>query len=208
MYHSLLALDDVAPSKARLKFYFMSPHTSFVSVREMISLGGIIPIAESRLQELRSLIVAVIGIPEDYPEDIDIPSKPWTPPAQEIFAEQPALLGGYVYYFDVAPGRSNTISNVKFYIPVRQYGPDDATIARNLVEWMKGRDRGGYADGFLRTLESLAEHRELSQGKGLQTYIGCIFKGNGELEITSYFGPELYHAGRFTSGNGVTNGMH
>ncbi|CAH0054696.1 unnamed protein product [Clonostachys solani] len=193
----LLSTDDTDPSKARLKFYFNSPSTSFLSVRNIMTLGGVIEVPEGKLLELRSLVLTLLGLPEDYPDAENIPGKPWTPPTQEIFSQQPELKGGYIFYFDVAPGAVSTISDVKFYLPVRQYGPDDGTIAQSLVQWLGSRGRGAYSTGFLRVLESLAERRRLDQGKGLQTYVGFIFKKNGDFEITSYLGPEFYHPNRF-----------
>lgn len=172
--------------KARLKLYFTSPNTSFTSSREIITMGGSINVSEGSLQELRSLITAVLSLPDDYAEDEAIPSEPWTPPAKEIFIDQPALLGGYCYYFDIPPGRSQT-PDIRFYLPVRQYGPDDGSIANSVATWMKSRGRGAYAANFLRMMESFAEHRKLDEGKGLQTYVGCMIKKNGDLDVTSYF---------------------
>ncbi|KAG8158444.1 hypothetical protein KVR01_011566 [Diaporthe batatas] len=197
-----LAPDGAAADKARLKLYFTSPNTSFTSLREILTMGGSIKVSEESLQDLRSLITTVLSLPDDYAEDEAIPSKPWTPPAKEIFNDQPALLGGYCYYFDIPPGLSKT-PDIRFYLPVRQYGPDDGSIANSVAKWMKAHGRGAYASNFLQMMEGFAEHRKLDEGKGLQTYIGCIITKNGDLDVTSYFGPEMYHPARFASTNGI-----
>ncbi|KAI1503388.1 dimethylallyl tryptophan synthase GliD1, partial [Biscogniauxia marginata] len=188
----ILAMDDVAPSKSRLKLYFTTPHTSFLSVREIMTMGGLIDVPETGMQDLRSFIAATLGLPDDYPEDAEIPSEP---PGGKKWALSEALVDGYVYYFDIAP--HNKVPGIKFYNPTRRYGPDDLAIAKGLMNWLKARGRGAYCDNYLRMMESVAEHRGLENGKGMHTYISYMFDKNGEPDIKSYIGPEAYHPARF-----------
>ena len=191
----MLAVDDVEPSKARLKFYFQTPHTSFASVREIMTLGGLKSVPEEQLQDLRTLIAAVTGLEEDFPEDAEVPCAPeYDPAAKENFVELPILLSGYLYYFDIAPGMA--LPDIKFYTPVRRYGRDDMSLAKATVAWMEAHGRGAYSERYLSMLHALAQHRKLDEGKGLQTYVSCLFKRNGELDITSYIGPEAFDPAR------------
>ncbi|RYP41863.1 hypothetical protein DL767_000692 [Monosporascus sp. MG133] len=169
----ILAMDDVAPNHDK---------------------GGLIKVPESSMQDLRSFISATLGLPDDYPEEAEIPSEP---PGGKKWALSEALVDGYVYYFDVAP--HNSVPGVMFYNPTRRYGPDDLTIARGLIDWMKTRGRGAYGDRYLRMMESMSEHRGLENGKGMHTYISYMFSKDSELDIKSYFGPEAYHPARFAA---------
>ncbi|KAL4783263.1 aromatic prenyltransferase [Aspergillus varians] len=183
-----LAVDNVIPEKSRLKWYLHSPHSSFASVREVMTMGGKIDLAESQLEDLRSLIAAATGIPADFPEDAEV--QPTVPES-----ELPPLPPGFMYYFDIAPGPSNP--DIKVYIPIRRYGGDDRTLVQALTEWMNSHGRSQYTQGFQALLESIAQHRGLEEGKGIQTFVSCLFKKSGELDITTYIGPEALHPLRF-----------
>ncbi|KAF9248073.1 hypothetical protein DTO013E5_4965 [Penicillium roqueforti] len=191
----MLAVDNVVPEKSRLKFYFQSPHTSFASVRQVMTMGGRIPVPESQLQELRSLIAAVTGLDSDFPEDSEVPCiSEYNPAAKDNFVEIDLLLSGYLYYFDIAPGA--TVPDIKFYTPVRRYGPDDGALAKGIADWMTSRGRGEYSQRYLDMLADLTEHRKLEDGKGMQTYVSCLFK-KSHLDVTSYIGPEAFDPARF-----------
>jgi DMATS type aromatic prenyltransferase len=194
-----LSVDNVEPAKARLKWYFNSPHTSFASVRDIMTLGGRItsPHLTAQLAALHELIKTVTGLPADFPEDAEVPAAAapqYGPSAKDNFAELPTLLIGNVYFFDVAPGKA--LPEIKFYTPLRNYGRDDLALARGLTAWMEAHGRGSYCNRYLRMLESLAEHRRLDEGWGLQTFLSCQFKSDGELDITSYLAPEAFHSQR------------
>lgn len=193
-----LGIDNVMPTKSRLKWYFHTPHTKFTSVREIMTLGG--RIATSHLAEgladLFSLIKAVTGLPHDFPEDFEVPAAPqWDSARMEEFGELSKVLSGYLYYFDVAP--ANDLPEIKLFIPVRYYAHDDLSLAHGITKWMEAHGRGAFCRRYLRMLESLAEHRRLDDGNGLQTFVSCLFKNNGELDITTYLGAEAFHPGRF-----------
>ncbi|KAI1109050.1 dimethylallyl tryptophan synthase GliD1 [Nemania sp. NC0429] len=192
MVPMILAVDNVPIAKSRLKFYLQTSSTSFASAREIMTVGGRVPLTESQLGDLRSLISAVVG---DFPEDEHVPrTRNYSPAAQDNFVEIPELLAGYIYYFDMAP--TSKTPDVKLYIPTRHIGPDDLTIARGLVGWLENHGRGGYGQNYMKMLLSLAEHRRLDAGKGLQTYIGIMFKKDGKLDITSYLGAEAFDPAR------------
>ncbi|KAL9123288.1 MAG: hypothetical protein Q9187_000160 [Circinaria calcarea] len=192
----MLAIDCVKPSKSRMKLYVQSPHTSFDSVRTIMTMGGQIHGMDHALEELNELIKLTVGLDKDFPSSREIPaSTAYAPAALANFKDLPILLSGYLYYFDVAPGSS--VPDIKFYIPIRRYGKDDLQIARGLTRWMESRGRGRFNDNYMRILESLATHRTLDSAVGVQTYISCAFQ-KGELSITTYMGPEAYHPQRLS----------
>lgn len=187
----MLAVDDVVPAKSRLKLYLRTPHTSFSSVREIMTLGGRIAVPEAQLQDLRSLIAAVTGLPEDFPEDAQVSRTPaGHPDGRNTFVEGlPGLLSGYIYYFDIPPGA--VLPEIKFYSQVRHYGWDDLSLARGVTGWMDAHGRGQYCQRYITMLESLSPYRRLDEGKGIQVYLSCLFKKTGDLDITSYVVPEV-----------------
>ncbi|KAL5341458.1 aromatic prenyltransferase [Aspergillus crustosus] len=180
----MLSVDNVTPAKSRLKLYFQTPHTSFASVREVLTLGGRIPILEPQLNDLRTLLVAVSGLPPTFPDEEEVPCpEQYDPSAVDDFKELPILLSGYLYYFDIAPGHD--VPDIKLYMPVRRYGPDDRKLAEGTAKWMKDHGRGEYCERFMGMLED---------GKGMQTYVSCLIKAGEELDVTTYIGPEAYDA--------------
>jgi DMATS type aromatic prenyltransferase len=191
----MLAMDNVVPAKSRLKFYFQTSRTSFKSVREIMTLGGVLHVPEEKMQDLKSLIYAVTDLPEDFPEEDEAPlTQHYAPSAKDNFKELDILLAGYIYYFDIAPGGS--LPDIKFYTPVRRYGPNDFKLAAGITKWMTEHGRGEYCGRFMEMLQNLSQHRRLQDGKGIQTYVSCLFKKNGDLDITSYLGPEAFDQGR------------
>ncbi|RHZ54023.1 uncharacterized protein CDV56_106189 [Aspergillus thermomutatus] len=155
----------------------------YASVRRIMSMGGRKQVAEEHLQELRSLICAVSGLDPDFPEDQERPftSSHYTTATKDNFGELPEILHSYIYYFDIAPGKS--VPDIKFYTPFAEW-------AGNLIDWMETRGRGKYAGEYLDVLEHLNQHRRLEDGKGAHIYISALIKNDGELYITSYLGAE------------------
>lgn len=158
----MLAIDCVKPSESRLKLYVQTPHTSFNSVRRIMTMGGKIKGVEKGLEELEELIKLVLSLPSDFPSAADLPATQGY--AVSHFTEDQHLVEGYMYYFDIAPGSS--LPDIKFYLPTRRYGKDDRSIAHGLTQWMKDRGRGQYTEGYMRVLESLATHRTLEERVG------------------------------------------
>lgn len=200
----MAAVDDVSPAESRLKFYFQTPYTSFASVREVLTLGGRVKTSEESLQHLRSLIAAVVGVDSTYPEEEDV-----RPVVQESFIDLPAPVSGFGYYFDIAPG--SELPAIKLYLPMHHYGKDDLTLAKGITGWMKANGRGQYCDRYMTMLERIASHRHLEDKKGIQSYVACLIKKSGELDITTYVDPEALDrvepaTSVHANGNGKANG--
>uniref|UniRef100_UPI00389B3A79 Dimethylallyl tryptophan synthase GliD1 n=1 Tax=Fusarium tricinctum TaxID=61284 RepID=UPI00389B3A79 len=187
---TMLAVDNVKPSDSRLKFYFQSPRTNFKSVRNVMTLGGRVPIAETQLQDLRSLLNASSGLPDDYAEDLDLPlAEHFSPPIMDAREEKTLVLPGFGYYFDIAPGRE--YPEVKIFLRLTAYGQDDTSMGRGISAWMTAHGRGEYCPRYMSALETLVHGRHLSEGKGVHTHVSCLFKKDGTLDITSYLVPEI-----------------
>lgn len=153
MKPNVMGMDNVEPSKSRLKIYFTSANTSFKSVREIMTMGGISDISEESLQNLRSMILAVLGLPADFPEEKEISVESTT--AGQTWKDFEALCEGFIYFFDIAPTSGRP--QVKFFLTTPKYGADDLTIARNLMAWMDEQGRGTYCDAYIGMLKRLAE---------------------------------------------------
>lgn len=160
---SMLVIDGVDPGKSRLKLYFQTPHTSFDSVRRILSMGGEIQGVDKGLKELEELVKLVLSLPSDFPASKNLPATQGY--AVKHFSKDQHLVEGYMYYFDIAPG--SPLPDIKFYLPTRRYGKDDLSIARGLTKWMGDRGRGQYKEGYMRVLESLASHRTLEEKGGV-----------------------------------------
>ncbi|KAL4783567.1 aromatic prenyltransferase [Aspergillus varians] len=181
-----LAIDNGTTSatgskSSRLKVYFRCPATTFASIREIMTLGGRISGLESQLENLHNLLSDVTGLPTAYPDDADVP-------VYHAFGNTAAPLGRasyYLYYFDVAPGAE--FPDIKFYSPLAHYGQNDRRSAEGISRWMDSQGRGSYSANYLRMLDKVAGGQKLEDGNGLQSYLSCLFKKNGELDITSYF---------------------
>ncbi|PFH61329.1 hypothetical protein XA68_17631 [Ophiocordyceps unilateralis] len=183
----MLAVDAVKPEGSRLKFYFTSSSCSFNSIRETMTLGGLIPIPKEHIQELRSLVSAVAGVEPDFPDDCELPLS--VQPDNDPFSDSPLSHAGCVYHFDIGPGRD--FPDVKFYFNTFSYGADDLSIARAVTDWMDKRGRGEYSQGYLSMLECLPSRRRLGEGKGVHSWLSCLFAEDGQLEVTSYTKPEI-----------------
>ncbi|KAA8646569.1 uncharacterized protein ATNIH1004_008002 [Aspergillus tanneri] len=167
MKPNVMGMDNVEPSKSRFKMYFTSAHTSLKSVREIMTMGGICDSSEESLQDLRSMTLAVLGLPADFPEEQEISVEATT--GGNSWKDFKALCDGFIYFFDIAPKSGKP--EVKYYLTTRKYGADDLTIARNLMARMHAHSRGTHYDAYLAMLGRLAKHRDLENGKGMHAYI-------------------------------------
>lgn len=177
----MLGIDCVSPSESRLKMYSRSPVTTFDFVKHVMTLGGRRKGIQSAEKQLHALWKLTLGLDEDFPSD------------QELSRESHET-AGVLFYFDVAP--KSKLPDVKLYIPVRHYAPNDAVAASGLVKFLKSQGQGAFTSRYLDMLDSLATRDGMSKGKGVQTYITCAYK-KGELVITSYLNPQFYHPSWF-----------
>ncbi|OAA78697.1 dimethylallyl tryptophan synthase GliD1 [Akanthomyces lecanii RCEF 1005] len=184
----MIAIDNIAPEQSRLKLYCRTPRTNFASIRKVMTVGGRISVSDSQFEDLRTLVAVAVGLDANFSDELEWPlSQQSSNAAVDAFSELPALQSGLIYYFDIASGIPQP--GVKLYIMVRHYGPDDLILGQAIAGWMERHGRGGFCDAYLSMLQKLSPDSELSGKKGVQVYLSCMFKGSGELEITSYIAP-------------------
>lgn len=199
----MVAIDNVAAEKSRLKLYCRTPHTNFASIREIMTVGGRISVPDSQFEDLRSLIAAAVGLKPNFLDNQELPLSPEaSKAAADAFSEVPALQSGLLYYFDIAAGIPQP--GVKLYIMVRHYGPDDLLLGQAIAGWMESHGRGGFCAAYLSMLQKLSPGCPLSGKKGVQVYLSCMFKSSGELEVTSYVAPRGFSPAGDSSRGAVT----
>lgn len=69
----MVAVDNVVPHDLQLKIYFHTANTSFRSVRQILTLGGFLKSSEQALEDLKTFIHAITGLPDDFTEDKEAP---------------------------------------------------------------------------------------------------------------------------------------
>ena len=179
-----VAIDCVDPSISRIKCYVRSPSTSFDNVCAIMTLGRTTSGAQMKpgLQKLKRLWQLSLGLQEGFSSSHELDLK----------LHQTA---GVLYYFDIRP--RNTSPEPKVYIPVRHYGHSDRDVLKGLEQFLREEGlESRYIDGYRRLLETLATHRTLDSGCGLQSYISAALTEQS-LSLTSYIAPELYHPRRW-----------
>ncbi|KAF7538255.1 hypothetical protein G7054_g3107 [Neopestalotiopsis clavispora] len=192
-----MGVDNRAGS--RLKWYFLTPHTSFESMRAILTLDGQVQHQhlERQLGELKDLLYTVLGLPEDFPES-EHPGKflgaktpyhipPPPPGAPEGDEGVVQFLTGYPYYFDVAPGQD--LPGVKWSLPVRNFPGSDLFVAEKFVAWLEKQGRGAYGQRYLSMLHRMAAAKglKLSECNGLQSFISVLMRPDGQFDVTTYF---------------------
>ncbi|KAL4867064.1 hypothetical protein BDV12DRAFT_210075 [Aspergillus spectabilis] len=205
-----LSVDNCAPSQARIKWYFISPHTNFNAIREIMTLGSRIPTTEPRdkqFSELFDILKSLTSQPTSFPESSEFPSSPASTPTTDSprpdpFSATPDILKGLVYFFDISPTQAS-LPRIKLYFPIRNHCANDLIATQNLNAWLDSRGRGQYGSAFLRSLEAIADYRRLDEGGGLLSFLSCQFGDDGGLDLTSYFNPQAFAAGR---AEGIENG--
>lgn len=194
-----LSFDNIEPTSSRLKLYFASPNTSYNALSEVLTLGGRVSRAnfniEEKIRTIHALAKALMVAPDNLPDDEHISargqqqslSNASDPLTSNIVKERVSLLAGYQYYFDIAPGAD--LPDIRFYVPIRKQLINDHGVAAAVTDWMKAQGRGQFCDNYVRMLEGLAGERGLSECHGLHSFIGCLIRRDGELDVTSYFLP-------------------
>ncbi|KAL5340580.1 aromatic prenyltransferase [Aspergillus crustosus] len=203
-----LSLDNCSPPHARLKWYFNSPSTNFNSIRGIMTLGNRVPMTETlerQFVELFDLLRTLTSQPHTFPVSSEFPSPASTPtsdsPGPDFFSPIPNTLTGLVYFFDIAPNQnqsepSTSLPKIKLYFPIRNHCANDLIATQNLNSWLDSRGRGQYGSAFLKSLEAIADYRRLDEGGGLLSFLSCQFGEDGGLDLTSYFNPQAFAAGR------------
>ncbi|CAF9943402.1 MAG: hypothetical protein ALECFALPRED_000295 [Alectoria fallacina] len=177
----MLAVDCVEPSRSRIKIYLRSQRTAWDVVSSVLTLRGRAPLSKAGLENLRRLWRLVLNL-EGLSDAQDLPPVTHS-------------TGGAFFCFYAQA--SQALPSAKLYIPVKHYAKDDAAGATGLVTFLQMQGEASYSKSFWKVLESIATHRSLDEGKGVQTYLSAQTRSDGGLSLTSYLGPEIYHSARW-----------
>ncbi|KAF1949521.1 aromatic prenyltransferase [Byssothecium circinans] len=178
----LVAIDCIGSEESRFKIYLRSPHTSFASVCEMMTLGSTLDslpaMARTNLKDLWRL---TLGLSPNFSEADNLrPNRHET--------------AGILYYFDIKLRGSSL--QPKLYIPVKHYATNDASAAHGLGMYLKSRGQDTYFPNYMRALQRTCTHRSLDADSGYQTYIGTSVQRDGSLSLCSYISGEAYYTNR------------
>lgn len=122
----IVAINCVQTVQSRIKIYVRSRLTSFDSVADVMTMGGLLENEETKkaLASLKELWGLVQGLNPDFS----------TSTALESRGHRTA---GILYYFELKPGAA--LPSSKVYIPAKHYGVNDFEVARGLSGFLKAR---------------------------------------------------------------------
>ena len=180
----MVAIDCIAPLQSRVKIYLRSQETSWNQVLSILTMNGLIPLSHPAQRDLREIWHLVLSLPTDFDPNASL-------------RHCNRLEAGTFYCFYARPGEERL--RCKLYIPAKYYGRNDRAIASGLEKCFQKRGQEGFVQRYWRVMEEMCAHRELEESCGLHSYISCEpdEDGEGELSITSYFSPEVYHSKRW-----------
>ncbi|ATY65187.1 dimethylallyl tryptophan synthase 1 [Cordyceps militaris] len=138
-----IAVDNIKPEHSRLKFYFRSPHSTFDAIQEVMTLGGRIPALPEHLKGLQSLLASLAGTTDALAPDAELDMMPQQATlSQNSSAYAPLVLPGCGYYFNIASDLE--YPEIKVFINLYIYGPDDRVLTERISKWMIEHGRGEY----------------------------------------------------------------
>lgn len=196
-----LGVDCIHPSKARLRLYIRSPHTSLEKVSQVLTLSGALPTlrSEKALLKFRKLWCLVLSLAAEFPADAELRNADHE-------------TGGVLYSFDVKPG--NLLPETKVYIPAKHYAENDGKAFQGVKTFLEEERKAQWVEGFENSLQSVwsrpwrvAGDKWETDGigtvrwkerRGVQTYVGIGFEGD-DLALTTYIAPGIYHGLREAS---------
>ncbi|KAF2713229.1 aromatic prenyltransferase [Pleomassaria siparia CBS 279.74] len=177
----MLAIDNLDPTISCLELFFHTKSTSFDSIREIMTMGNLLPGRHKQIDDMQKLIRFILGLSGDDPNDKDFPP---------VHSGLPGIRNGYLYSFDIGPRAGNFFPEITVSIPVFRWNTDDRRIALGMCAWMKEMGRGRYCDGYMRVLATIAE--DVGCYNDLHTYVRLSCMNDGQFGVTSYLNPSVY----------------
>ncbi|MCJ1470337.1 hypothetical protein MMC07_008982 [Pseudocyphellaria aurata] len=138
----IVAIDCVQSSKSRIKIYVRSRLTSFDSVTDVMTMGGLLENegTSKALASLKELWGLVLGLRPDFSTSAPLESSGHR-------------TAGILYYFELKPGADLPTSKV--YIPAKHYGVNDLEVARGLSGFLKARGNGFANDDYFEGVQKV-----------------------------------------------------
>ncbi|KAH8882671.1 aromatic prenyltransferase [Thozetella sp. PMI_491] len=173
----MIAIDCVDPSAgARVKVYGRTESNSWDVVKHVYTLGGLAN-DETTLQGLeilRSVWHLLQG--EREPVSDSFHKKP---------RETHTRHKGICFGFEMVPGRE--LPEVKVYVPMWNYAPDDQTVAENLAEVFRLQGWGAVADKYGAAVRDSFPRADLRAPAYTHTYLSFAFSKKKGVYMTMYY---------------------
>ncbi|KAE8373925.1 aromatic prenyltransferase [Aspergillus bertholletiae] len=177
-----LATDFITTDKARLKIYMRHPAESFEDIWDYYTLGGRIPGVDEDKEKFRELMSLTSYNPDPTPaQDGDKPH--YTAVQRKMTA----------IYFSLSTDNPTPAPKICFY--PANFAANDEVIGKGVDEWLQ---KYGWHDGgkpIKEKVRSVFTHRNLSDKKGIFTFLGIGRKEDPtkqQLSMQVYVTGELY----------------
>ncbi|RDA94310.1 hypothetical protein CP533_3799 [Ophiocordyceps camponoti-saundersi (nom. inval.)] len=162
--------------RSRIKIYFCTVRTAFDSMVDIYTLGGSLsgPEMVRSIDALRILWKAIVKVPEEWPDDTDLPSNP----------SSTAMV---IFNFEIRPGRE--LPTPKIYLPAHYYGRSDLEMADGMDVFFQsqGLDAvySSYKENFIRCF--MNSDKQLT---AVHHDVSFSMTPSGPY-VTAYYKPEL-----------------
>ena len=186
------AIDCCSSEVSRFKVYMVTRNTSFDHVAAIMTLGGRKPVSTETIDGLRELWYGLKGLEPDFPTSAEPPPPHANGAANGVGGANPV---GVTCYFDIHP--KYALPHVKAQIDVTKHAKSDMAAAEAVTGFLERRGRGRDAKAYMNVLRGMVPAEDLRTRRGgrgvqaVQAYLAFAFK-QGEIDITSYFLPQVY----------------
>ncbi|KXN81386.1 7-dimethylallyltryptophan synthase [Leucoagaricus sp. SymC.cos] len=173
----MVAVDCVPSAENRIKVYFRSDATTLDEVVRIVRLGGALD-DDPLIKETTDLI-----------EDLWKHFFPGVGRYEHIKPSRPRKVAhGFLIYFEMKLGSNRLWPKV--YFPVRHYCESDAFIANAIASFYAPYNEE-FSKRYIRDLQNVFRHRDLSSRTGIHTYVGCCIRKDGP-QLSMYMSPEVF----------------
>ncbi|RMZ83222.1 hypothetical protein DV738_g1197, partial [Chaetothyriales sp. CBS 135597] len=185
------AIDCCTADTSRFKVYVTTSRTSFDHLAAVMTLGGRKPESSQSLAQLKQLWYGLKGLDAAFPTSSE-PSNYGN--RNSNGADSGAVrnnpnLSGVTFYFDIHP--KYTYPHIKLQVDVSKHSPSDIAAIQAVTSFLERRGQGQDARAYLNVARGMVSDQELRTKRGFQAFYAFAFK-KGEVDITSYFLPQIY----------------
>ncbi|RDA84474.1 hypothetical protein CP532_0058 [Ophiocordyceps camponoti-leonardi (nom. inval.)] len=130
-------------NSSRIKIYFCTRRTAFDAMVDVYTLGGLLsgPEMDKSLDALRILWKAILKVPDDWPDDRDLPLTP-------------SSTATVIFNFEIQPGTD--LPAPKIYLPAHYYGRSDLEMADGMDHFFRSQGLDAvypsYKESFVKCL--------------------------------------------------------
>ncbi|GKZ73325.1 aromatic prenyltransferase (DMATS family) [Aspergillus niger] len=188
------AIDCCKQEVSRFKVYVTSHSVSFDQIAAVMTLGGRKPAPQRALEQLRELWYGLRGLEADFPTSEEPTARPCVYsgpglPNGRSGAVPNANLSGLTFYFDVHP--KYALPHVKMQVEVSKHSESDWAAIQTVTGFLERRGQGRDAQAYMNVVRGMVTEEELRTKRGFQAFFALAIK-NEEIDITSYFLPQVY----------------